>query len=127
MTGTMQRTCAWAYEGLWGVLSNYFLVPHEPPALPVRGDERMDSFRPALGFLRYLKMWFLIIYVLIVLALLALWIVIVVEKAWVGALLTPVFLFVMIAPGIVVYLALHLRYDTTWYVMTDKSLRIRRG
>ena len=26
-----------------------------------------------------------------------------------------------------VYVALHLRYDTTWYVVTDRSLRIRRG
>jgi membrane protein YdbS with pleckstrin-like domain len=80
-----------------------------------------------LGFLRYLKMWFWIINLLIDFALLVLWIVIVVQKAWVGVLLAPVFLVVMIAPDVVVYLAIHLRYDTTWYVMTDKSLRIRRG
>jgi uncharacterized membrane protein YdbT with pleckstrin-like domain len=33
----------------------------------------------------------------------------------------------MVAPDIVAYVALHLRYDTTWYVMSGRSLRIRRG
>ena len=28
---------------------------------------------------------------------------------------------------ILAYVALHLRYDTTWYVMSGRSLRIRRG
>ncbi len=46
---------------------------------------------------------------------------------WVAALLFPVALFIIVAPDIVVFIALHLRYDTTWYVMTDRSLRIRRG
>ena len=30
-------------------------------------------------------------------------------------------------PDIVAYIAIHLQYDTTWYVMTGRSLRIRRG
>src|SRR5690606_13139102 len=30
-------------------------------------------------------------------------------------------------PDVVAYVAIHVRYDTTWYVMTDRSLRIRRG
>jgi Bacterial PH domain len=32
-----------------------------------------------------------------------------------------------ILPDIVVYIAIHLQFDTTWYVMTGRSLRIRRG
>jgi uncharacterized membrane protein YdbT with pleckstrin-like domain len=34
---------------------------------------------------------------------------------------------VLIAPDVIAYVGLHLRYDTTWYVFTDRSLRIRRG
>ena len=30
-------------------------------------------------------------------------------------------------PDVIAYVAIHLRYDTTWYVMTDRTLRIRRG
>jgi membrane protein YdbS with pleckstrin-like domain len=41
-------------------------------------------------------------------------------------LLVPAFL-VAVVPDIVVYVALRLRYDTTWYVLSGRSLRIRRG
>ncbi|MCH7603645.1 MAG: PH domain-containing protein [Planctomycetes bacterium] len=50
-----------------------------------------------------------------------------IEKFWVGMFLLSVFLIIMILPGIIAYLAIYLRYDTTWYVMTDRSMRIRRG
>src|SRR5262249_38223695 len=30
-------------------------------------------------------------------------------------------------PDVVAYVAIHLRYDTTWYVLTHRSLRNRRG
>ena len=33
----------------------------------------------------------------------------------------------MVLPDIFAYVGIHLRYDTTWYVLTDRSLRIRRG
>jgi hypothetical protein len=33
----------------------------------------------------------------------------------------------IVLPDIVAYVGIHLRYDTTWYVLTDRSLRIRRG
>ncbi len=38
----------------------------------------------------------------------------------------PVFALAVV-PDIVAYIAIHLRYDTMWYVMTERSLRIRRG
>jgi membrane protein YdbS with pleckstrin-like domain len=41
-------------------------------------------------------------------------------------LLVPALL-IAVLPDIVVYVALQLRYDTTWYVMSARSLRIRRG
>ena len=33
----------------------------------------------------------------------------------------------MFLPDVFAYVGIHLRYDTTWYVLTDRSLRIRRG
>ena len=50
-----------------------------------------------------------------------------IEKFWVGMFLLPVFLISMSQPRIIAYLASYVRYDTTWYVMTDRSMRIRRG
>ena len=44
-----------------------------------------------------------------------------------GLLITPLALAVIVLPDIVAYIAIHLRYDTTWYLISDRSLRIRRG
>jgi membrane protein YdbS with pleckstrin-like domain len=45
----------------------------------------------------------------------------------VGAILALPALAIAILPDVLAYIAIHLRYDTTWYVVTDRSLRIRRG
>ena len=44
-----------------------------------------------------------------------------------GLLTAPLWLIVIIAPDILAYNAIHLRYDTTRYVLSDRSMRIRRG
>lgn len=122
-----QQAAAWIYSGVWRGLVDWLDVPDEPPALPVRRGEQQRSFRPAEGFLRYLKLWFWIVCLLIDIALLIAWVAILVAEWWVGLVLAPVFLVIGIVPDVLAYIALHLRYDTTWYVMTDRSLRIRRG
>jgi len=132
MSRRSEAAAAWMYRGIWKVLVDFFRVPAEPPTLPARAGETVQSFQPAEGFLKYLKFWFWIVlfstdivftvaYIVIAGALIAakLW--------WVALLLLPVALFIIVAPDIVAYIALHLRYDTMWYVMTDRSLRIRRG
>jgi membrane protein YdbS with pleckstrin-like domain len=132
MSGRAERAAAWIYRGIWSTLVNLFKVPAEPPTLPVRRGEFIRSFQPSIGFLRYLKFWFWLVLFLTdiafaigyvaaaaALCLAGLW--------WVSLLLLPVALFLIIAPDIVAYIAIHLRYDTTWYVMTDRSLRVRRG
>ncbi|MHC4797433.1 MAG: PH domain-containing protein, partial [Planctomycetota bacterium] len=118
---------AWIYEGIWSILVGWFRVPKEPPTLPVQAADTIETFRPAPDFLRYLKFCFWLGLVLVDLVILVIWIVIVVAAPLVGILLAPLAFFLAVVPDIVVYVALHLRYDTTWYVMTDRSLRIRRG
>lgn len=44
-----------------------------------------------------------------------------------GVLIAPLLRAFIILPDVVAYVAIHLRFDTTWYVMTERSLRIRRG
>lgn len=117
----------WIYRGVWAVLVRWFRVPEQPPILPVAPGERLEAFRPAPGFLRYLKLQFWIGISLINIALMAVWIVITVLLPIVGACLAPLVLVFIILPNVVAYIAIHLRFDTTWYVMTERSLRIRRG
>jgi len=126
MAGESQ-TAKKVYRGVWAVLARLFRVPEEPPTLLAIGGEPIRSFRPSPRFLDYLKFQFWIGLTLIDGALAVAWLVILFGRPLVAILLAPVFLVVMVLPDIVAYVALHLRYDTTWYVMSGRSLRIRRG
>jgi len=127
MSQSVEKAAAKFYEGFWGVLTRWFKVPSKPPSLPVYAGEKMDSFRPAPGFLRYLKFKFWVMLILIDTMIIVLWLGLTVAQPLTGLLLTPLVLAIAVLPDMVAYLAIHLRYDTTWYVMTERSLRIRRG
>ncbi|MFO0900074.1 MAG: PH domain-containing protein [Pirellulales bacterium] len=127
MISPARRTTEWLYEGVWGVLSGLFRVPREAPELPAGAGEQVAAFRPAVGFLRYLSLQLWMWLVPLSLLILALWLV--AAFAWPAAgivLLAPA-LALSLVPGVLAYVAMHLRYDTTWYVLSDRSLRIRRG
>ena len=132
MTTHADRAAAWIYSGIWALLVDWFRVPREPPALPAAYGERVESFQPAPAFLTYLKFWFWLAllpsdaaftigYVVVATTLVAvgLW--------WIALLLLPAALLLIVGPDIPVFVGLHLRYDTTWYVMSGRSLRIRSG
>jgi membrane protein YdbS with pleckstrin-like domain len=127
MSDRAEHATQWIYRGIWRILVDWFRVPKEPPTLPVEPGGAVETFRPAPGFLRYLKFWFWLGLLPLDLAILVGWIALTVAVPWLGVVLFPVAFFLAVVPDIVVYVALHLRYDTTWYVMTRRSLRIRRG
>jgi membrane protein YdbS with pleckstrin-like domain len=117
----------WVYQGVWGVLARWFRVPAEPPAAPGGGDARtVRAFQPAPGFLRYLKLQFWVALAAVDLAIVVGLLVLRANTA-VGLWVAPLALAVAVVPDVLAYVAIHLRYDTTWYVLTDRSLRIRRG
>lgn len=121
------RASRWCYQGVWAFVTQGLRVPEEPPQMPSAHDRDVKSFRPAEGFLRYLKLFFWIGLIAIDLALVVGWILICVWNVVVGLLITPLALAIIVLPDIVAYIAIHLRYDTTWYVLSDRSMRIRRG
>jgi membrane protein YdbS with pleckstrin-like domain len=128
----LERSAERMYRGLWAVLVHAFRVPAEPPTLPVEAGGFIESFQPAPAYLAYLKWWFWLVLLVTDIALtigyLILAIVLIIEGLWwVALLLLPIALFIIVAPDIIAYVAIHLRYDTMWYVLTDRSMRIRRG
>lgn len=123
----VDRASRWIYQGLWVVLVRWFRVPDRPPRLPVAEGDSMESFRPADGFLRYLKFKFWIGLTLIDGLVTLVWVIVAVASPLAGAITALPALAIAVLPDIVAYIAIHLRYDTTWYVMTGRSLRIRRG
>ena len=109
------------------MLTSYFSLPDGPPTLPSMEGEAVEYMRPSVAYLNCRKFlfWFGLFAVDIV--LFVLWGVFSYWWPLAGLLTAPLWLFVIIVPDIVAYVAIHLRYDTTWYVLTDRSMRIRRG
>lgn len=120
------------YTGVWSFLVKWFKVPEQPPTLPTAPGETAISFRPADAYLQYLKVQFWIVLGLIDIVLLVLWIALTAacigSGLWFLAIpLAPIALAIIILPDILAYVGIHLRYDTTWYVLTQRSLRLRHG
>lgn len=116
-----------AYRGLWAVLAHLFRVPRTPPTIPRHGDGPVEAFRPSPRFLSYLRFWFWIALLLVDVAIVFAWILILIDEPFVAAILAlPAFLLAVV-PDIIAWVAIQLRYDTTWYILTDRSVRIRRG
>ena len=127
MSGRVEQASRWIYRGVWGVLVRWFRVPPRPPTLPVLPGEKLEAFQPAEGFLRLLKLKFWLLFIIIDLAIFAAWVAVVAASSTAGLILALPALALAVLPDIVGYVAIHLQYDTTWYVMTSRSLRIRRG
>jgi membrane protein YdbS with pleckstrin-like domain len=123
--GIGERAAAWVYEGVWGVLARWFRVPEHPPRLPGEGDA--EAVRPAPEFLRYLKFKFWVLLAVIDVAILLPWLILVFIRPVVAMVLAVPVWAAAILPDIAAYVAIHLRYDTTWYLFTQRAMRIRRG
>lgn len=128
MSGAVtQKASEWVYRGVWGVLTRLFMVQRGAPTLPTRPGEALDARRPSEQWLAYRKFWFWLVLGITDLCFIAIWVVILTVNKWAALALSPVFLAVIVLPDIVAFVAIHLRYDTTWYVFSPRSVRIRRG
>ena len=126
-TGLVHQACLWCYGGVWGVLTSYFCLPNGPPVLPSMEGEVVEAMRPSVAYLNYRKFFFWFGLFAIDIVLFVLWGLFTYWWPLGGLLTAPIWLFVIVVPDIIAYIAIHLRYDTTWYVFTDRSMRIRRG
>ena len=126
MSPTVDAAAAWIYRGVWAGIVALFRVPPEPPTLPSAG-EAVRSIRPSAGYLRYLKFFFWVAFLPGDIVPFLIWLAIAIAFPVVGVILVVPLVVVLIAPDVIAYVGIHLRYDTTWYVFTDRSLRIRRG
>jgi membrane protein YdbS with pleckstrin-like domain len=118
---------SWVYSGAWAIVTALFKVPKSGPSLPVGDGEAVQTFHPARGYLSYLRFWFCLALIGFELFLLFLWAGIGVSNPAAGLFVGPLLLLLMVLPPVIVFVAIHLRYDNMWYVMSSRSLRIRRG
>lgn len=127
MNNSNEPQSTWVYEGVWGMLSSIFRVPREAPLLPTHGAEPISSRKPSLNYLQYLMFQFRLGMAIVAIPLVVGSIILAtVKSGWVivaaAAIVLGLCLIVLIG-----FLALHLRYDTMWYVFSDRSMRLRRG
>ena len=127
MSASSEKAAAWMYRGTWRVLTNWFRVPQQPPTLPVEEGDSVFSFHPSRRYLSYLKLCFWVVLLITDAAILAGWIAIYAWNSRLGLLLAIPALVLALLPDLLAYIAIHLRYDTMWYVMSGRSLRCRRG
>lgn len=119
----------WVYEGVWSVLTDVLRTPRNPPALPLAPGEQAFRLQLAEGWLKWRKLMFWIFLLIVDIALIATWLLLLLnDKSRALALWTaPIWWIAIIVPDIIAYVAIHLQYDTTWYILTDRSMRLRRG
>ncbi|GMW02498.1 MAG: hypothetical protein AMXMBFR84_36340 [Candidatus Hydrogenedentota bacterium] len=125
MNGDIRTT--WLESGLGAVLSAVLKVPAEPPRLPARSSEQVVTTHPSPGFLHYSLLGLWIVSAIFVLGLVLLSVIVAIEEPAIAAL-------VLVGGGsllacfvIILYLLTYVVYCTTWYVITDRSVRIRTG
>jgi membrane protein YdbS with pleckstrin-like domain len=122
-----KRVSEWCYHGIWSIFTRFFLVPDQPPNLPSFDQEQVEYHRPTPSFLAYKKFQFWIALLVLDGIFLGLWIALSIAFPLWGLITAPLWLALIVLPDIIAYVALHLSYDTTWYVLSDRSMRIRRG
>jgi len=120
------------YGGLFRRVVQWLRVP-DAPELPSRFGDVVLATRPAPGFLRYLKFWYWFIVAGETLFELALVLILGFTawqghvSTWLSASLIPPIIVIATVPDIIGFVGVHLRYDTTWYVIGERAVRIRRG
>lgn len=128
MIGAVTRKPSeWVYRGVWAVLTDLFFVPRLPPTLPSMSCDVPMVFRPCDGWLTYRKIVFWFLCFLIDAVLFVPWAVLFFEHRTVALWLALPWFLVLVVPDVLAYIAVHLRYDTTWYILSDRSMRLRHG
>lgn len=124
-----RSAAAWVYEGVWAVLTRWLRVPRRPPSLPLAPGEEPLMLRLSEGWFRLRKFTFWIVLLIIDLGLIGIWLVLLAqsETRTVAIFTAPLWIVLIVAPDVVAYVAIHLQYDTTWYLLTSRSMRLRRG
>lgn len=127
MSGVAERSAEWIYGGIWRFLVECFRVPDAPPSLPSAMKGELRVFHPSRRYLAYLKFYFWFGLVAIDGAIAIGWLALYWEQPfWAWVLAIPA-LVIAIVPDIIAYIAIHLRYDTIWYAVSQRGVHLRRG
>ncbi len=117
------------YSPVRDLVTLFFKVSPDPPKLPVGSHGEVQIFRAAASYWRY-RMLFYGIGMFSIFALVAagsLAILRGLDGSLVARILVAFFLTLYVALGAIWYAIVRLDYEFRWYIVTDRSLRIRQG
>ncbi|MBL0927588.1 MAG: PH domain-containing protein [Phycisphaerales bacterium] len=115
------------YGRMWEAIERWLRAPKTPPHLPTFAGGHVRALKPSDGWMRYVKMWFWIALLISDAVFAFLWLATLFVSPLLFIALAPIALAVIVLPDVVAYVGIHLRYDSTWYVLSDRAMRIRRG
>jgi membrane protein YdbS with pleckstrin-like domain len=115
------------YNQLKGVVLDLLRCPSEPPEPPTGSHDSVQVFRAAPAYLRYriLMMWVGLVPVLLAETVVAL--VLLVSQPVLGLLAALAILVFAVGKTVFFYVVTRLDYEMRYYLITDRSLRIRDG
>ena len=115
------------YEASTGAIFRLLKTPTEPPEAPAGSHDSVTVMRASPKFLKY-RLVLLAIGAVVALAVCGLFVIIAAVTGDAEALIAPAILF----PGVVVgtalgWIGIRIDYALRYYVLTDRSLRVRSG
>ncbi len=115
------------YESVKGILLDLLKAPHEPPEAPRGSHSSLQIFRASPKFLQYQLLWLAMALSVFGLIFLIVGIVVLTQDPLMGLLLFVLFFLLWILIAIVGYVTVRLEYELRYYILTDRSLRLRKG
>jgi len=115
------------YNQLKGLVLALLRCPSEPPEPPTGSHDSVQVFRAAPAYLRYriLMMWVGLVPVLLIETVVA--VVLLVSQPVLGLLAAIAILMFAVGKTVFFYVVTRLDYEMRFYLITDRSLRIREG
>ena len=98
--GVDESLVPWLYEGVCGQVTYWFRLSADPPSLPVHAGQSIHRFHPAIGWLRYLKLFFWLGLTAIDGAILIGWLAVLLVSPLAGMVLAPFAFAVAVLPDI---------------------------
>lgn len=115
------------YDSVKSVLLDLLKAPHEPPDAPRGTHGSVKIFRASPKFLQYQFVIMAISMSVLGLIFLVIGLVVLFNEPLIGGLLLLLFFLLWCLIAAFGYVTIRLEYELRYYVLTDRSLRIRRG
>jgi membrane protein YdbS with pleckstrin-like domain len=115
------------YESLRDVLLELFQAPKEPPEPPAGRHESVQVFRASPSYLSYQYLFFLLGMLVLGFVFLIAIVIVLEQQLSIGIIAGVALLLLWLLILIGGYFIIRLEYDMRYYIITDRSLRVRKG